>query len=397
MEKAAIEYYIKGYVTDTLSQAEREFFFNEVIKEENRDVYQEVAASLLEDDPAVQPFDEKLWPIFNRVLQVDKPYVVEQPAIPSVRRIHFPQKWWWAAASVLLLSTAGIYFWMTSGKKDIPAANIAAAPADIPPGRNGAILTLADGTKVVLDSLGNGVVATQKGAKVVLKDGKLTYQAAEKAPGEMVYNTMSTPKGRQFQIALPDGSRVWLNAASSVTYPTVFTGRDRTISISGEAYLEIAQDKHKPFIVKTDRSTIEVLGTSFNINAYSDEDATKTTLIEGSVKIISGPSEAILKPGSQASVHAGRLDVDKTVNIDQVMAWKNGLFNFNDLDLRTVMRELSRWYDIDVVYEEGVVDRVFGGEMQKDVPLSDVLHFLKALNIQFQLEGRRLLIRPSKK
>jgi transmembrane sensor len=280
------------------------------------------------------------------------------------------------------------------------------SPKDIPPGRQGAILTLSDGKQVVLDSLGNGVVATQNGTQVILKNGQLAYDAAGKSTGAIAYNTMSTPKGRQFQVTLPDGTRVWLNSASSITYPTSFAGNERRVEITGEAYFEVAHlfpvggGKGRgpiPFKVKiNDQAEVEVLGTHFNINAYHDESNIKTTLLEGSVKVTGGSDRAFLQPGQQAQVTLSeKIKIVKDADIEKVMAWKEGLFNFEGLGIEEVMRQLARWYDIDVVYGKEVPDIKFVGEMSKNVSLSDLLSGLKGIGVHFRIEQeRRLVILP---
>jgi ferric-dicitrate binding protein FerR (iron transport regulator) len=294
-----------------------------------------------------------------------------------------------------------------NGKKDIsPVVVKTATPADIPPGRDGAILTLADGRQVVLDSLGNGVIATQNGTQVELKNGELAYN---KNAGVVVpvYNNLTTPKGRQFQLKLPDGSRVWLNAASSIRYPTAFSGKDRRVAVTGEAYFEVAHDKTKPFIVDIPSTTgepggssIEVLGTQFNINAYDNEQSIKTTLLEGSVKIVKRQTAngkenpVILKPGQQAVLHDAQLTIHDHADIDKALAWKNGFFNFEDASLQEVMRQLERWYNIEVVYEKNIPDIRFGGKMSNDVSLSGLLRSLQEMEVHFRVEGRKLIVLP---
>jgi transmembrane sensor len=272
---------------------------------------------------------------------------------------------------------------------------------DATPGRQGAILTLANGQKVSLDSLGNGVVSVQGKSTVMIRDGKLVYDAAA-SNGEIVYNTTTTPKGRQYQLVLPDGSQVWLNAASSITYPTAFSGNDRKVTVTGEAYFEVAKDPTKPFRVSTSNSEVEVLGTHFNINSYGDDGAIKTTLLEGSIKFIRQSQSVVLKPGQQvvamintaAGTASQKLAVRSGVDMDQVMAWKNGLFNFNHADLNTVMQQLARWYDIDVRYEGPIPSRKFKGEITRDLNLSQVLSLLEDVEVKFLIEGKTLIVTP---
>lgn len=312
-----------------------------------------------------------------------------------------------SVAAVLLLIVAGIYFFANHGLTKPPAiaASAGKAKQDIAPGKQGAILTLADGTTMVLDSLGNGVVATQNGTKITLDNGRLAYlgnkTAANAAAADataattaVAYNTMTTPKGRQFQLTLPDGTKVWLNAASSLHYPTAFTGAQRIVDITGEAYFEVARDNKHPFLVNIDETTqVQVLGTHFDINAYTDEASINTTLLEGSVRVVTQNKNLVLKPGQQAQSKQGRTTVT-TADTEKVMAWKNGMFDFQDATLEEVMRQLQRWYDIDVVYEKGIPNIEFIGKMGRDLSLSEVLGGLQLSKVHFRLEGRKLIVLP---
>jgi ferric-dicitrate binding protein FerR (iron transport regulator) len=215
---------------------------------------------------------------------------------------------------------------------------------------------------------------------------------------------MSTPKGRQFQLVLPDGTKVWLNAASSLRYPTVFDGRLRTVEVTGEAYFEVAKlvnpstGQRVPFHVKVNNKTeIEVLGTHFNINSYDDESAVSTTLLEGSVRVVNGLEKAVITPGQQARIETGssHIKIVPDANVEKVMAWKNGVFDFQDATLEEVMRELQRWYNIDVVYEKGVPQLEFIGRMGRDLSLASVLNGLELSRVHFRIEeGRRLVVLP---
>lgn len=298
--------------------------------------------------------------------------------IPPLRR-------WWAAAAVVLLLGAGIYFMLPRRQQQTTTV----AQTDIPAGKEGAILTLADGTQVSLDTVRNGIIALQGGATAKVADGALIYEGTAQ---HTVFNKMTTPKGRQFQLVLPDGSKVWLNAASSISYPVRFNGNERKVSVTGEAYFEIAQDSRRPFFVETGgKLQVQVLGTSFNISNYADENAISTTLLEGSIKI--NPSNTVIAPGQQAVLSSGKLDVLQNVNTDQVIAWKKGIFNFTGMDAAAIFRQLGRWYDIDVRFEGNPPTGQFWGEMSRKLPLSKVLKLLKVLNFEFELKGQTLIIK----
>jgi transmembrane sensor len=277
----------------------------------------------------------------------------EMQAPQPVARVRSMRRWYAAAAVILLLLAAGAFFYFNQQPTQKESTEIAEV-SDIAPGKDGAILTLADGRKVVLDSLGNGIVANEKATTIVLKNGQLIYQNGQAAGDAPVYNTMHTPKGRQFQLVLPDGTKAWLNAASSIRYPTFFAGSERRVQVTGEVYLEVSPNKAMPFRVDVnDEAEIEVLGTHFNINSYSDEPSMKTTLLEGSVKVKVKQSNAlaILKPGEQAQINTDHtLQTNNEVDLGKVMAWKNGFFDFENVAITEVMKQLERWYDITVVY-----------------------------------------------
>jgi transmembrane sensor len=310
----------------------------------------------------------------------------------------FSRKWLRYAAAVVILLGVGLYFLANNKQGDPAKPTIAqSANTDIEPGKQGAVLTLVDGSKMVLDSLGNGVVATQNGTKVLLQNGQLVYETGEAAADIVGYNTMSTPKGRQFQLTLPDGSKVWLNAASSIQYPTVFTGNERKVEVTGEAYFEVAKNAARPFVVKiSDETEIEVLGTHFNVNSYLNEESINTTLLEGSVLVKTSSGRLKLQPGQQARVAANeKIKMLADVDVEKVMAWKNGVFNFQDATLEEVMRQLERWYDIEIVYEKNIPKLEFYGKMGKDLSLAAVLRGLEKSNVHFRIEeGRKLIVLP---
>lgn len=319
----------------------------------------------------------------------------EKPeAVRPVHRVHFMRRWGWAAAVLLLAAGIGGGLLL---KNRQPSSTMAkeTVKADIAPGRPGAVLTLADGTQVELDSMGNGIIATQQGADVRLNNGQVQYDDTAPGTGKMVYNTMTTPRGRQFRITLPDGTKVWLNAASSLRFPTAFLGADRMVEVTGEAYFEVAKDVNRPFnVVVNNTATVHVLGTHFNVNAYGDEDAIRTTLLEGSLEMEQGEQRALLKPGQQAQLAADGIKVAAEADIDKVMAWKNGIFNFEGATLQQFLLQVERWYDIDVVYEKGIPRVTFWGKMTRDIPLSGLLVVLEKSNVKFKLEGRKLTILP---
>lgn len=313
---------------------------------------------------------------------------LEQSPAPVVKG-RFNTRIWWAASIVLFIVTAVSLSRLLNRSSSIPT-DVKAVVVNIPPGKTGAVLTLAEGKQVSLDSLKDGVVALQGGATARVVNGTLQYEGSGK---ELLYNTMSTPKGRQFHLLLPDGSGVWLNSASSIKYPVSFAGTERKVWITGEAYFEIKKNEKMPFRVSiNDKADIEVLGTSFNVNAYSDEEVIAATLLEGAVRLQSGDKRSVLKAGQQAVLSNQSLQLNDNADIERVMAWKNGFFNFEGLGMQEVMRQLERWYDIRVQFRNKTAGRVIGGKMDRHVNLSDVLDMFREMGLQFEWDGKTLTI-----
>ncbi|HVK50016.1 MAG TPA: FecR domain-containing protein [Pseudobacter sp.] len=294
-------------------------------------------------------------------------------------------RWAAAAAAVIIACVAG--WWLL--KPEAPAPQIV-ENTTIEPGSSGAVLTLSDGRTVVLDSLNNGVIATQGNTSVAISNGQLVYDV-KNAAGTIAYNTMTTPRGRQFQLVLPDGTNVWLNAASSITYPTEFSGTERKVSVTGEAYFEVAKHASLPFRVSIDKNnTVEVLGTHFNINAYKDDDRIRTTLLQGKVKV----NQSVLQPGEQAIADAALgMSIDHSADLNQVMAWKNGIFNFNKASLEMVMKQLERWYNIEVQYAGKPPVMKITGKMDRGLSLQDILvDFLSKWDVKYTMKGRTVTV-----
>ncbi|MCK7555747.1 DUF4974 domain-containing protein [Chitinophaga sedimenti] len=306
------------------------------------------------------------------------------------------KRWWLAAACLLLLAVPATLLLQRS-----PSATITpqAAAKPITPGSEGAILTLGNGQSVLLDSTRHGLISVQGGSNVTLQKGTLAY-TNNTGKASVQYNKLETPRGRQFRITLSDGTIAWLNAASSLRYPTGFNGNSREVEITGEAYFEVAaaydaQHRKIPFIVKINEQTsVEVLGTHFNINAYDDEESIRTTLLEGSVNIHNNGKEALLKPGQQARIH-DHIKIVENADVAQAVAWKNGMFHFSGrTGIAEVMRQIARWYDVEVKYEKGVPDLVFSGKMQRNLNLDQVLKGLSSMDVHFKTEGRTLTVSP---
>ncbi|GAO43013.1 FecR family protein [Flavihumibacter petaseus] len=298
------------------------------------------------------------------------------------------------AASVAILLAIGAAF-LT--KKETPADSnpIArnAGSGDVPPGGEKAILTLANGQQIVLDTAANGALASQGGIKVIKIGGQLSYDEVAKT-GEVLYNTITTPRGGEYQVELADGSKAWLNAASSLRFPAAFTGKSRVVELTGEGYFEVAHNPDMPFQVKVNNLYVTVLGTHFNINSYADEPQVRTTLLEGRLMVNNETGHVILNPGQQANASGAQLRIEYDVDVNKVMAWKNGYFSFDNAPVETVMRELSRWYDIDVIYE-GDNNETFSGKIDRKLSLKDLLDGLGQAKVHYRIEnGKKLVILP---
>ncbi|MDB5151481.1 MAG: FecR protein [Mucilaginibacter sp.] len=300
------------------------------------------------------------------------------------------------AASLLLFLGIGAYFRFHYTVQQNNTASVKPPKNDAVPGGNKAILTLANGSTVVLTDAKNGIIASQGGITVAkTAAGQIKYAGANDGdtPATLVYNTAATPRGGQYQFILSDGTKVWLNSASSIKYPVAFAGNERKVELNGEAYFEVAHNAGKPFRVASNGQTVEVLGTHFNINAYSDETMVKTTLLEGSVKVFSPTGTKIIKPGEQARFKEGNITV-KNVDVAEAIAWKNGFFYFEDNTLQDVMKQLSRWYDVDVKYQGQLPERQFSGEISRNINASQMLDILSFKKIHYKIEGKTITITP---
>lgn len=317
----------------------------------------------------------------------------ERPRLVSSR-----WKTYVAAAAILLLVLAGGAYWFNSRPAAPGIADVQQEP-NIAPGGNKAVLTLADGTQVTLDSAGTGTLAQQGGINVLkLDSGQLAYQGMGAQGQPMQYNTLTIPRGGQFRLTLPDGTRVWLNAVSSLTYPVAFTGKDRTVELQGQAYFEIAQQPDKPFRVKVRDMEVQVLGTHFDIMAYADEQAINTTLVEGALLVKQGAVTQRLRPGQQAVRNntTGAFTV-QAADVDKVTAWKSGFFEFDDADLTAILRQVSRWYDVEIINETKGETGLFWGRINRQLPLASVLKLLASNGVHFKINGNKVTIYQEKK
>ena len=324
------------------------------------------------------------------------------------RRIVLTRRWLAAASVIFVVVFAGKYIWGSyrSAKPEHGVAQIAKPGNDLPPGGNKARLLLGDGSVIDLADAKNGTLKREAGARIDKKDGQLIYDASkgEEASGEgdvarkdeiAEMNSIQTPRGGEYQVILADGTKVWLNSASSLSYPTTFTGKDRQVQLRGEAYFEVAEDKKKPFKVSVGDMQVEVLGTHFDVMAYEDESAINTTLLAGAVRVTKGSASRVLEVGQEASMDRSSesLRVNE-VDVEEAVAWKHGFFQFDGVSIETVMRQLARWYDVDVEYE-GRTDKHFRGTISRSENVSAVFKMLELTGaVHFSMEGKKIIVRP---
>lgn len=386
------------YLNNECSPQEIRFLLDHFKEDNNEDTLREIIAEKLNEYPLEgfehmpRQFDATFSSILNKI---DNEGVTEEETPKSKSPLLFKIL---ATVTVILVVFQSVYTYYRSTEKttDNKVVKSINVKTNIRPGSNKAILTLQDGSTIVLNDAKDGTLAQQGNAKVVkLANGQVIYNnEADAAPTKVLYNTMSTPKGGQYKLTLPDGTEVWLNSASSITYPTAFVDKERNVSITGEAYFEVAKDKTKPFHVKAGNQMVEVLGTHFNIMAYADEEAIKTTLLEGSVKISENNQSSILKPGDQAVVDKnGSLKVGPA-SIEDALAWKNGYFKFNRVDIKYIMRQLARWYDVDVIYQGQIPNDEFVGKMGRGENIAQVLHLLELGGVHFKIDDKKIIVLP---
>lgn len=368
--------------------------------------------SLLQDADSNEMLDQPMRRLWNQVRKEQMDYPVDwqkmydritgapdQKDRPKRIGLRRPLAVAATVAGIIALSLVG-YLWYKNAGVQQAATTSQVVQNDVLPGGNKATLTLANGSTVILNQAAKGVLATQGRSKIVLQDsGRLVYEAEDKSasaeapPG---YNTLTTPRGGQYQLCLPDGTDVWLNAASSIKYPTRFQGNERKVAITGEAYFEVAENAALPFIVTVNDMQIKVLGTHFNVNAYSDETSIKTTLLEGKINVqAAGGKNLMVAPGQQVQLKKdGKLVLVKEVDMDEELAWKNGLFVFHQDGLNSIMRRLSRWYDVQVEYDKGQVpESHFTGAIRRQENISKVLNMLELTGgAKFKISGDRIIV-----
>jgi transmembrane sensor len=402
MSTDRITYLLEAWSSRKASRAEEDELFNWMTIDGNEEIVKAHITNLLNENQQQQLFPTVDWEnIYQQILQKRTAEGADsrESSVVSMK----PKQLWKriaVAASILLFVSFAIYV-ISTKEKSLPTDDSRITTHDIPaPDKNRAQIKLSDGTIVYLDSAANGELVNVNGVQVTkTADGQIIYStpSAVATPTAVSYNTLSNPRGSiVMNMTLSDGSKVWLNAGSSITYPVAFINNERRVTITGEAYFEISHDKSKPFIVSANnKADVTVLGTHFNVNAYDDEQEVKVTLLEGSVKtsMVNGES-SILKPGQQAVIARNEaISINNNANLEEALAWKNQQFIFDRLDIESIMRQLSRWYNIDVVYQGKVPADQFSGVISRQRNISAVLAMLKATgDIQFTIDGKKITV-----
>lgn len=403
MQNDNLRHLIGQYMNDALSPEQQEALL-QLLDQHNEAELVNLLREMMEAEQAnAMAVDAGLMQAsLQKVLAADRSgeEVMPAPVVPMKRR------WQWVAAAVAILAV-GVAGYVLLNKKAAAPITVTAGThkSDVLPGGNKAILTLANGQQIVLDSAANGMLA-QQGSAQVMKDGSTLKYEGGHAGAAVSYNMLSTPRGGQYKLVLPDGSKVWLNAASSIRYPTVFADKERRVEITGEAYFEIASLSYPqipgggragkiPFKVIVPGGQIDVLGTHFNVNAYSDEEAVKTTLLEGKVKVTGNEQPVVLNPGEQARMKDNSTEVVKNVDTEEIVGWTNGMFIFRDQRIEDIMKQISRWYDVEIHYAGKPVQEGFNGTIPRNVPVSKVLRLLELTTlVHFKIDGKKVTVLP---
>lgn len=396
---STISILFKKYYNKTASQQEiRELF--ELLKSSSDDELTELMRKEWEDQQNEDPIFslEMSENILKNILSAVEDEKAQTEDSVFIRNFTWPifYKSLSAAAAIIILLGIGLYFRFSLNPN--PGTQIASVQInqDALPVVNKAILILGNGQKIILDSLSNGPIAKTENFEVnKTENGQLVYHAFDKNHKNALsedFNTLITPRGGEYRVTLPDGSKVWLNATSSIKFPGVFKGNIREVELNGEAYFEIAKNSAMPFRVKSNGAQIEVIGTHFNVKAYGNEKLMKTTLVEGSIKITAGSSSHLLKPGQQAILTKGEMRVLDNVDIEEQVAWKNGLFLFKDTSIEDVMSQVASWYDLNVIFEGKIPKKYLTGKVSRSVNASEFMNLLKYAGVKFKIKEKNIII-----
>lgn len=361
--------------------------------------YMQELANIMDHQLASKIAGEYDYPeVVSRIKTAIEEKIDAEKDLPApARKVRALPRYWLrvaAAAAIIVLLGGTVLVSIFTHRKEKQVNTAIASAAIVAPGSNKAVLTLADGSTITLDSTGNQVIR-QGSATIHQHSGQLQYDVQGKAAA-ISYNILATPQGGQYQLTLPDGTRVWLNASSSLRFPTAFDDKERNVELTGEAYFEVAKNENMPFKVVVNTMNIEVLGTHFNVTAYNDENNITTTLLEGSVKVNNSTTGVVLKPGQQALLNNRTEDLRVSPgNTEGAVAWKNGYFMFSNENIQSVMRKISRWYNVDVEYQGDVTHKALWGTISRVENISEVLRMLELTGaLHFRMEGRKVIVMP---
>lgn len=396
-----LNYLLEKLLQDNMTSSDIQRMETLLHQEENRQAAESlIEAFMLKNSREGIPVAERKIVFETMMRRASENERISRDHNSRAHRVHFLRTAWFRyAAAILLLAGAGAWLYIGNQTSKETAQKLSGpGRTDLAPGSLGALLTLSNGKTIVLDSMADGTLTDPGGVTVIkLSDGQLAYMGG--GTGPLTFNTLSTPRGRQFRLTLPDGTNVWLNSASSLQYPTAFTGKTREVALNGEGYFEVAENSAQPFVVKTSRAEVQVLGTDFNLMAYDDEEEIRTALVNGSVKVATETSANVLKPGQEAVVSQAAISV-KEANLEEVLAWKEGKFRFDGAKISAIMRQLARWYDVEIVYEGPVSNSEFYGVIPRRDSASQILDALEIPgNVHFQIEEKKIIVRsgPRKK
>ncbi|QJB38933.1 FecR domain-containing protein [Chitinophaga oryzae] len=396
MSDTSFEALFRGYMNGTLNASEIHRFRRLAMERDNKAVLSRLLEEAFSNPAYAEAADYDPAEMADEILLKARQQDAQLSMLPPARKPPVFRPWfkYAAAAAIFGLLLAGT--WKFASRRQHPAVPLATRQP-VTPGTAQPVLILGDGSRLALDSVGNGTIAQQGNTRIVkLANGQVAYQLTGNNNGNMLYNTMQTPHGCMYQLTLPDGSRVWLNAASSIRYPAAFAADRRQVEVTGEAFFDIVKDDRKPFTVTVQQLDIQVLGTAFNVMAYPDETTIRTTLLQGAINVSSGDARHLLHPGEQATMAGagGPFSISKP-NLEEILSWKNGEFYFKDTHIQTIMREVARWYNVEVSYEGDMEDITLSGIVSRNEPVAQLLKALEMTKmVRFRMNGNRIVVSP---
>jgi len=386
VDKTRLTILLHAYFSDTISPEETKELLDYISVADQQELSAAIQEVLSPESLKDDWDHERMLPVYSKILE-DKRFIAAAPKKQLIMKRYLA-----IAASLFVVLSVSFSLYYFFGRNPSESQNqIAKGP--LTPGYDHAVLSLGKEALIQLDSA-TTINTTFAGARIIQHKNRLDYTRINTVNEAAETNTLTTPRGGQFSLVLGDGTKVWLNAASRLRYPTVFTGHERLVELTGEAYFEVAKDGRHPFKVSAGGTVVQVLGTHFNVNAYQDQQEMRTTLLEGAVRLSNKDENAVLKPGEEAILaRSGGLIAIRTADLKQAIAWKSGLISFKDEDIAAIMKKISRWYDADVVFTKSPAKQLFGGTLNRNRPLAELLKNLEVLcDLKFKIEGRRIIV-----